>query len=105
MTIAKAKFHVGQVVHHKLFGYQGVIYDMDPVFLRDDDWYDRVALTRPPENRPWYHVLVHGEDHTPYVAERNLEADDSGDEIEHRLIGNEFAAFEGGRYCPLPKPN
>ena len=22
---------------------------------------------------PWYHVLVHGADHTTYVAERNLE--------------------------------
>ena len=26
----------------------------------------------PPKNQPWYHVLVHGADHTTYVAEQNL---------------------------------
>ncbi|MEZ5361118.1 MAG: heat shock protein HspQ [Bryobacterales bacterium] len=33
-----AAFSIGQLIEHRLFGYRGVIYDVDPVFLGDDDW-------------------------------------------------------------------
>ena len=94
----EAKFSIGQLVEHRLFGYRGAIFEVDPVFLGDDDWYDQVARSRPPKDRPWYKVLVHGAEHTTYVAERNLQADDSGQAIEHPALWALFADFQDGRY-------
>ena len=93
-----ARFGVGTLVQHSLFGYRGVVFDVDPTFLGSDDWYEQVAQTRPPKDAPWYHVLVHGAVHTTYVAERNLEADESQEPIQHPLIGDFFDRFEDGRY-------
>jgi heat shock protein HspQ len=62
------KFFVGQIVHNKKFDYRGVIFDVDATFQGTEEWYDQVARSRPPKDRPWYHVLVHGARHTTYVA-------------------------------------
>ena len=56
MTDYKAKFRIGQIVHHKLFDYTGVIFDIDPIFQSSDEWYEQVAQSRPPKSKPWYHV-------------------------------------------------
>ena len=69
----QAKFNIGQIVHHKMFDYRGVIYDVDPVFNGTEEWYQAVAKSRPPKNEPWYHVLVDQASHETYVAEQNLE--------------------------------
>lgn len=99
IPITRTKFSVGQLIQHQLFGYRGVIFDVDRNFQGSDEWYDAVARSRPPKDKPWYHVLVHGEVHSTYVAERNLEADQSGDPIDHPLIKQVFSSFEGGIYC------
>jgi len=91
-------FHVGQVVHHLRFGYRGVIVDVDPDFQLSDEWYQEVARSRPPKDRPWYHVLVHEADQLTYVAERHLGPDPSGDPIRHPLLAHYFSSFEGGEY-------
>ncbi len=96
--IHRMKFSVGELVHHRLFDYRGVIVDVDRDFQGTDDWYDAVAKSRPPKNRPWYHVLVHGEMHTTYVAERNLEHDGSLEPIVHPLLDQFFSRFEDGKY-------
>lgn len=98
MSGEQAQFHIGQLVHHLLFDYRGVIFDVDRQFEGDDAWYDAMARSRPPRDKPWYHVLVHGADHTTYVAERNLDADDSSQPIDHPLVRKLFANFENGRY-------
>jgi len=99
MTIERdAKFMVGEVVSHQLFGYRGVIVDADPVFVGSDDWYQDVARTRPPKDMPWYRVLVHGGQHETYVAERNLAADTSGRGIDHPQLPFVFDRFVRGRY-------
>jgi heat shock protein HspQ len=98
IDIGRAKFSVGQLVQHRLFGYRGVIFDVDPTFGLTDEWYETVARSRPPKNRPWYHVLVDGSTHTTYVAERNLEPDASNAPIEHPLIEHIFSGFENGHY-------
>ena len=98
MSGEQAQFHIGQLVQHLLFDYRGVIFDVDRQFEGDDAWYDAMARSRPPRDKPWYHVLVHGADHTTYVAERNLDADDSSQPIDHPLVGELFANFENGRY-------
>ena len=55
---ANARFAIGQVIHHRRFGYRGVIVDVDPSFQLTDEWYEEVALSRPPKDKPWYHILV-----------------------------------------------
>ncbi|MGH8658993.1 MAG: heat shock protein HspQ [Gammaproteobacteria bacterium] len=98
MTIARAKFSVGQLVSHKLFHYRGVIVDVDPEYMGTEQWYEQVARSRPPKNQPWYHVLVHDAAHNTYVAERNLEPDPSGSPISHPLIAVYFSGMANGRY-------
>lgn len=93
-----AKFRIGQVIQHGLFGYRGVIADVDPVFQMDDAWYEAMARSRPPKDEPWYHVLVHDSVHTTYVAERNLGPDDSGDPVRHPALDEIFDQFEDGHY-------
>ena len=98
MTDQDAKFSVGQLIHHRLFDYRGVIVDVDPTFQNSEEWYEQVARTRPPKDQPWYHVLVNDNVHTTYVAERNLEPDESSEPIRHPLLHDFFNAFEDGHY-------
>ncbi|GMR06782.1 MAG: heat shock protein HspQ [Gammaproteobacteria bacterium] len=94
----QAKFSIGQCVYHKLFAYRGVIIDVDPVFMGPDDWYEVVAKSRPPKDKPWYHVLVHDAFSETYVAERNLADDESNEPVEHPLVGEFFDKFDRGMY-------
>lgn len=96
--ITRADHHIGQLVHHRLFDYRGVVCDVDPVFMLPDEWYQQVALSRPPKDKPWYRVLVDGSSQETYVAESNLEADAAGEEIDHPDLKIYFSEFEGGQY-------
>ena len=98
MTESTCKFSIGQLVHHLLFDYRGVIVDVDATFQGTQEWYEQMAKSRPPKDEPWYHVLVDQAEHTTYVAERNLEPDERGDPIEHPLRDHFFSAFENGQY-------
>lgn len=98
MEKQSAKFYIGQLIKHKLFDYRGVIIDVDHVFQNDDDWYEYVALSRPPKNKPWYRILVHNAVHETYVAERNLERDNSDEPVNHPLVASIFHEFKGGSY-------
>ena len=60
--------------------------------------YEQVARSRPPRDRPWYHVLPDDATHTTYVAERNLEPDESLEPIVHPLVPQFFEGFRDGRY-------
>lgn len=100
-----ARFHPGQLVRHLRFGYRGVVVDVDPVFALTEEWYDQVARSRPPKDRPWYHVLVHGAVHRTYVAERHLELDDSAEPVSHPEVDAVFAGFRDGRYLPHERVN
>ncbi|MDX1405855.1 MAG: heat shock protein HspQ [Woeseiaceae bacterium] len=93
-----ARFSVGDVVHHKLFDYRGVVVDVDPQMMLSDEWYERVARSRPPRDKPWYRVLVHDAMHETYVAERNLEPDISDEPISHPLLEAFFSHYSDGRY-------
>lgn len=92
------KFSVGQQVLHRLFHYRGLIFEVDVDFQGTDEWYDAMAKTKPPRDAPWYQVLVHGADHTTYVAERNLMMYDGTDYIDHPLLPELFDGFEAGIY-------
>jgi heat shock protein HspQ len=104
MTV-ESRFSVGDLVHHKLFDYRGVIVDVDPRMMLSDEWYESVARSRPPRDKPWYRVLVHDAMHETYVAERNLEADDSNEPIHHPLVDAFFSDFSDGRYVTTGRTN
>lgn len=98
MATIDARFSIGELIHHCLFDYRGVIFDADPVFQGSEEWYQQVARSRPPKDQPWYHVLVHGAEHTTYVAERNLEPDLTREAIFHPLLDIYFKEFSDGVY-------
>jgi len=93
-----AKFSIGQLIHHRLFDYRGVIVDVDPFFAGSDEWYELVARTRPPKNQPWYRILPDGKPHFTYVAQRNLEPDATQSPIEHPSLWDFFSEFRDGTY-------
>ena len=99
------KFSIGQVVHHKMFDYRGVIVDVDPVFNSTEEWYEKVALSKPPKDKPWYYVLVDGATHQTYVAEKNLEPDDSGKPIDHPQVPEFFNGLIDGIYLMKQRSN
>ena len=88
----RAKFSIGELVHHRLFDYRGVVIDVDPIFSASEQWYEQVARSRPPKDRPWYHVLVDGETHSTYVAEEFLMAVDEDEEgVDNPLVKDLFS--------------
>jgi len=97
-NITNVKFSVGDLIHHRLFGYRGVIVDVDSTFQLTENWYEQVAKSRPPKNQPWYHVLVDGSSQATYVAEQNLEHDDILGPINHPQLKQFFSKLENGRY-------
>ena len=98
IKFSRSQFSIGDIIHHRLFDYRGVIVDVDSKCEASDQWYDQVARSRPPKDKPWYQVLVDGSDHTTYVAEQNLEADLLLTPIRHPLITEIFAGLEHGKY-------
>ena len=103
--ITSTRFAIGDLIHHRLFDYRGVIVDVDPTFQSTEEWYETVAKSCPPKEKPWYHVLVHGASHSTYVAEQNLEPDESTDPIAHPMIDQVFTRFENGRYVHHSRTN
>ncbi len=104
-NISNSMFSIGDLVHHKLFDYRGVIVDIDAEFQLTDEWYDAVARSNPPKNKPWYHVLVDQASNSTYVAEQNLEPDDTGKKISHPMVNKLFSDFKNGRYVNTEKTN
>lgn len=98
MQTTTARFCIGQLVRHQLFDYRGVIVDVDATFQGTNEWYEKMALSRPPRDKPWYHILVHGAIHRAYVAEINLTEDSSNEPINHPEINAYFSEFKDGIY-------
>lgn len=98
MGTDRAKYGVGQIIHHKMFDYRGVIFDVDPSFSQSDQWYDLMTQAKPRKDQPWYHVLVDGSDYITYVAEQNLELDELGTPINHPELKKYFTDIEAGVY-------
>ncbi len=97
-TRSSVRFSIGDLVRHELFDYRGVVIGVTPRFEGTDEWYETVARSRPPKDRPWYHVLPDGAAHQTYVADRNLQPDHTGRPIEHPLVKMYFTHFIGGRH-------
>ena len=47
---SSARFSPGDLITHRLFGYRGVVGDVDADFQLSDEWYENVARSRPPRD-------------------------------------------------------
>jgi len=98
MNDTTCKYFTGQLIQHVLFAYRGVIVDIDPDFQGTEEWYDKMAQSKPPKDEPWYHIVVHDATHMTYVAERNLKIDLSNYPIVNPMLSSYFEEFKNSRY-------
>ncbi|ASY44225.1 MAG: heat shock protein HspQ [Pseudomonadota bacterium] len=99
--IVHASFSIGDVVKHRMFGFRGVVFDIDPVFANSEEWYDAIPEhARPDKQQPFYHLLAeNGESsYVAYVSQQNLIADDSDEPVDHPAITGMFGAYADGKY-------
>ena len=99
--IVHARFNIGDVVQHRMFGFRGVVFDIDPVFANSEEWYDAIPQgARPDKQQPFYHLLAENMEssYVAYVSQQNLIADDTDEPIDHPAISDLFTDFADGRY-------
>lgn len=90
------RFTEGDIVRHRRYGYRAVVLSADLRCMATEKWYRR-NVTRPAREQPWYRVLDE-EGCERYVAEENLLADHSGEEVGHPIIQLVFPTFVEGKY-------
>jgi heat shock protein HspQ len=103
--VAHARFAVGAVVQHRLFGFRGVIFDIDPVFANSEEWYEAIPQDiRPRRDQPFYHLLAENAEgsYVAYCSQQNLELDESDEPVDHPAIAGLFEPFRDGRYALKP---
>jgi len=100
-TVRNAKYHIGQVVKHRLFPFRGVIFDIDPVFNNTEEWWQAIpAEIRPRKDQPFYHLFAENPEteYVAYVSEQNLLPDMSGAPIRHPEVAELFERDDSGSY-------
>jgi heat shock protein HspQ len=105
-----AKYPIGNQVKHRIFGFRGVIFDVDPVFANSEEWYESIPENvRPKRDQPFYHLFAEAPNKAPYVAyvsEQNLVEDDEQSEpISHPEIDDVFDDFIDGKFVLRNKSN
>ena len=101
MVARTAKFQIGQVVHHRIYPFRGVIYDVDPEFSNTEEWWLAIPENiRPPKEQPYYHLLAENSEVTyeAYVSEQNLLVDESGLPVSHPEVSLMFGELCNGHY-------
>lgn len=101
MSMRTAKFHIGDVVRHRLYPFRGVIFDVDPVFANTEEWWQSIPEeVRPSKDQPFYHLLAENDESTyiAYVSEQNLLIDGTGRPVTHPQVEHLFSGVENGRY-------
>ncbi len=99
--IRTAKYHIGQVVRHRIFPFRGVIFDVDPEFDNTDEWYEAIPEDiRPSKEQPFYHLFAENEEteYVAYVSEQNLLVDQSHEPLRHPEIDELFVQNADGTY-------
>ena len=97
----EAKFHIGDIVRHRIYPFRGVIFDVDAVYSNTEEWMEAIPQDRRPKrDQPFYHLLAENEESTyvAYVSEQNLLPDKSGFPVSHPQISEIFFGIEDGRY-------
>ncbi len=104
MEELKARFSIGQVVHHRFFDFRGVIFDVDPRFDNAEEWWLSIPEEiRPHKDQPFYHLLAENNEYAyeAYVSEQNLLPDETGKPVQHPMVADMFGAFRGSFYEAL----
>lgn len=102
--LVEAKYQIGQPVKHRIFGFRGVVFDVDPEFANTEEWYQNIPEeVRPHKDQPFYHLFAENpNDRSPYIAyvsEQNLVPDDSdASPISHPDMEAYFRGRDNGRY-------
>lgn len=102
--IKSAKYMLGQVVKHRLHGFRGVVFDVDPTFDNTEEWWLAIPEEiRPDKEQPFYHLLAENADseYIAYVSEQNLLPDETGTPLRHSQIEELFQVDEEGQFQPL----
>ncbi len=100
--IRTAKYHIGQVVRHRLFSFRGVIFDVDPQFDNTEEWYQAIPENiRPRKDQPFYHLFAENQEseYIAYVSEQNLLVDDSREPVRHPQVDEVFVRNSDGSYA------
>lgn len=101
MDARNAKFQIGQVVRHRRYPFRGVIFDVDPTFSNNEEWWLSIPEeVRPTKDQPFYHLFAENAETTyiAYVSEQNLLVDDSGKPVRHPDVSTVFTGMQGGQY-------
>ncbi|WP_225206483.1 heat shock protein HspQ [Novosphingobium huizhouense] len=99
--VAEARFGIGEIVRHRLFGFRGVVFDIDPVFANSEEWYESIPKDlRPRRDQPFYHLLAENDEssYVAYVSQQNLLADPEAGPVDHPSLEQIFEEFQDGRY-------
>ena len=97
----RSRFGIGEVVRHRLFGFRGVVFDVDPVFANSEEWYQAIPEDmRPPREQPFYHLLAENDEssYVAYVSQGNLISDSEGGPVDRPSVPELFEQFKDGRY-------
>jgi len=104
-----AKFHIGMPVKHRIYGFRGVIFDVDPEFDNTEEWYESIPEdVRPRKDQPYYHLFAETPEKSPYIAyvsEQNLVPDDDDEPIRHPALNEFFDVRADGRFVSRNKAN
>lgn len=92
------RFHVGQLFHHKRYGYEGVITGWNVACEEDEEWIFTMDVDGLPRgrNQAFYHVLVCDKS-VRYVAEENIGPVASGAQPSDpmmRIAGRHFKRWD-----------
>lgn len=101
MLKTRAKYHLGQVVRHRMHPFRGVVFDVDAMFSNTDEWYAAIPEeSRPIKDQPFYHLLAENDQsyYVAYVSEQNLVPDYSGEPVDHPDLPDMFGDFQDGLY-------
>jgi len=96
-----ANFTIGEVVKHRMFDFRGVIYDVDPIYSNNDEWYEAIPKDmRPRKDQPFYHLLAENNEssYIAYVSQQNLITDGLSGPINHPQIREIFGEWQNGYY-------
>ncbi|BEV47414.1 heat shock protein HspQ [Afipia carboxidovorans] len=101
MKVRSTKFHIGQIVRHRVFSFRGVIFDIDGEFNNTEEWWLSIPEElRPEKDQPFYHLLAENaeSEYIAYVSEQNLLPDETGDPVGHSQVSEIFIKDKSGSY-------
>ena len=104
--IRTAKFHIGQIVKHRVYPFRGVIFDVDPEFANTEEWWLSIPENvRPRKEQPYYHLLAENAQgpYIAYVSEQNLVPEPNPSPVAHPEIDTFFEGLRGERYVSHPR--